>query len=181
MLEVIIPKAEYFDEINNEFIYTNKQVLKLEHSLVSVSKWEATWKKPFLAQDRKSLTETLDYIRCMTITQNVDPIIFTVIPPKIVNQITEYINEPMTATKFTTAMKEAQGFEIVTSEIIYYWMVSLNIPFECQKWHLNRLLTLIKVCNIKNSPPDKRMGKQEVLNRNHLLNEERKKKYQTNG
>lgn len=181
MLEVVIPKMEHYDEVNEEFINTERQVLKLEHSLVSMSKWEAKWEKPFLSQDDKTTEEVEDYIRCMTITQNVDPDIYKIIPRDIKTKITNYINAPMTATKFTETRVVSYNREIVTSEIIYYWMVALKIPFECQKWHLNRLLTLIKVCNIKNAPSDKKMGRQEILNRNHQLNEERKKKYKTQG
>ena len=181
MLEVVIPKMEHYDEVNEEFINTERQVLKLEHSLVSMSKWEAKWETPFLSQEERTAKETEDYIRCMTITQNVDPNIYKVIPEDIKIKIANYINAPMTATRFTDTRVVSSNREIVTSEIIYYWMVALKIPFECQKWHLNRLLTLIKVCNIKNAPTDKKMGRQEILNRNHQLNEERKKKYKTQG
>lgn len=182
MLRVVIPASEHYDEVHNLFFETKEQILQLEHSLVSLSRWESRWKKPFLGPEKKTLEETLDYVRCMTITQNVDPEIYKIIPKDIREQITEYINTPMTATKFTDNRAKPGANEIITSEIIYYWMISLGIPFECQKWHLNRLLTLIRVCNIKNTPPKtKKMGRQELLTRNHQLNEMRKQQLNTRG
>lgn len=182
MLEVVIPAAEYYDETRNLFIDTKEQKLYLEHSLVSLAKWESKYEKPFLSREEKTSEEILDYIKFMTITQNVDPNVYLNIPVNIRNQISEYINAPMTATKFTDTPGGASK-EIVTAELIYYWMTAANIPFECQKWHLNRLLTLIKVCSIKNAPPDKkrRMGRQEILNRNHMINEQRKQMYKSRG
>lgn len=182
MLEIVIPAAEYYDEEQNLFIETKHQKLQLEHSLVSLARWEAQWKKPFMSSEQKTIDETIDYIRCMTITQNVDPMVYKSIPKRTRDQITEYINAPMTATKFTDSQDKTQSNEVVTAELIYFWMIASGIPFECQKWHLNRLLTLIRVCNIKNNPPDKRrMGRQELMNRNHLLNEQRKAQLKTRG
>src|SRR3989304_6651877 len=179
MLKIIIPSIELFDETLNEFTQSKEQELQLEHSLVSLSKWEAKWCKPFLTKTDKTTEETLDYIRAMTITQNIDPHFYNLITQENINKIAEYIDAPMTATTFR---KERQTInkETVTSEIIYYWMVSFNIPFECQKWHLNRLLTLINVCNIKNQPP-KKANRRELLSQNRALNEARKLRYNTPG
>lgn len=173
MLKVTIPSIELYDEVNNEFISSKEQVLQLEHSLVSLSKWEAKWKKPFLSKEEKTNEETIDYIRCMTITQNVNEDVYKCIPENIIKQITDYIDDDMTATTFSNQKKPINR-EIITAEIIYYQMIALNIPFECQKWHLKKLLTLIIVCNIKNSPP-KKMGKRELASRNTELNAARKK------
>ena len=170
---------EYYDEVKNEFVYTKEQTLQLEHSLVSLSKWESKWHKPFLSPDDKSSEEVIDYVKCMTITQNVKPEVYNYLTKGNLEDINNYIDNPMTATTFNSERKSPSR-EIITSEIIYYWMITLNIPFECQKWHLNRLLTLIKVCNIKSNPP-KKMGRQELLNRNRALNEARRKQYNTRG
>ena len=179
MLRLIIPGLEYYDEVKNEFIYYNEQALQLEHSLVSISKWESKWCKPFLDNKDKSVEEIIDYVKCMTITQNVKPEVYDRLTEKNLREINDYIDHPMTATTFNNT-NQSSSREIITSEVIYYWMITFNIPFECQKWHLNRLLTLIKVCNIKNNPP-KKMSKQELLNRNRALNEARKKELKSRG
>lgn len=173
MLSIVVPEREYYDEDKNEFIHSKETTLQLEHSLVSLSKWESKWNKPFLSSKDKTDEEILDYIRCMTITQNVDPSVYLRLSKQNVEQIVNYINLPMTATTFSDRENGKKG-EIITAEIVYYWMISLNVPFECQKWHLNRLLTLIKVCSIKNTPP-KKMSKNEILNRNRALNASRRR------
>lgn len=181
MLHITIPATELWDENNEEFISIKEQTLQLEHSLISLSKWESKWCKPFLGKDEKTDEETIDYIRCMTITQNVDPNVYNYIPNETRDRIAEYINAPMTATWFNNKQKSGQGSsEQITSELVYYWMISLNIPFECQKWHLNRLLTLIQVCNVKNQPP-KKMSKKSLMSRNSALNAARRKQFNTKG
>ena len=181
MLQITIPAGEQWDEVKQEFIVSNKeQILTLEHSLVSLSKWESKWNKPFLSKTKKTREEELDYIKCMTITQNVDPVVYNFITNENMEQINQYIEAPMTATWFTEEKNNKPNKEQVTSELVYYWMIALNIPFECQKWHLNRLLTLIRVCNVKNSPP-KKMSKRDIMSRNAALNAARKKKYNTKG
>lgn len=180
MLRITVPAYELWDEANGEFVYGKEQVLTLEHSLVSLSKWESRWRKPFLSQDIKTREETVDYIRCMTLTQNVDPIVYDGITDGIIREVNRYIEEPMTATWFSDESANKRSSSEVTAEIIYYSMIALNIPMECQKWHLNRLLTLIKVCNIKNSKP-KKMSTKEIMDRNTALNEKRLKELNTRG
>lgn len=180
MLQIVIPGTEYWDEKNEEFITTKEQTLQLEHSLISLSKWESKWCKPFLSKTEKTAEETLDYIKCMTLTPNVDPEVYNRITRANVDEIQAYITAPMTATTFSNIRGGRGSGEQVTAELIYYWMVALNIPFECQKWHLNRLLTLIKVCNIKNQP-SKKMGKKELMSRNAALNAARRKQFNTSG
>ena len=179
MLTITIPAMELFNDITQEFIETKAQTIQLEHSLVSISKWESKWNKPFLANNDKSIAETLDYIRCMTITQNVNPDIYRRLSRSNIEDINNYIDAPMTATTFSDN-KSGRSREIVTSELIYYWMISLNIPMECQRWHLNRLLTLIRVCNVKNTPP-KKMSRREIMNRNAALNAARRKQLNSKG
>ena len=179
MLTIKIPGLEYFNEETNEFTYYDDEIIEVEHSLVSISKWESTWCKPFLDGKDKSLEQIVDYVKCMTITPNVDDDVYSRLTEDNLVVINEYIGKPMTATTFKEEKKSA-GREIITSEIIYYWMVSYNIPFECQYWHLNRLLTLIKVCNVKNNPP-KKMSQREILARNKALNDARKKEFGTRG
>lgn len=180
MLRITIPAQELWDSDKQEFIYTKEQVLQLEHSLVSVSKWEAKWCKTFLSKKEKTYEETVDYIKCMTITQNVDPDVYNYLTEKNMKEINNYISAPMTATWFSDERTGSANNEQVTSELIYYWMIALNVPFECQKWHLNRLLTLIRVCNIKNKPP-KKMSKSEIMSRNAALNAARRKQLGTKG
>ena len=180
MLQITIPAVELWDERKQEFVTTKEQTLQLEHSLVSLSKWESKWCKAFLTKQEKTFEETLDYIKCMTITQNVDPEVYNYLTNKNIEEINNYIDAPMTATYFSDDKTAKISREQVTAEIIYYWMIALNIPFECQKWHLNRLIALIKVCNIKNAPPKKR-SKKEIMSRNAALNAARRKRLNTKG
>ena len=179
MLRLIVPEKELYDERTGLFVRTKKQVLQLEHSLVSLSKWESRWHKPFLSKNDKSGEEMLDYIRCMTITQNVPDEVYFAMDTNELMKINDYLNDSMTATTITKQQGKSRG-EIITSEIIYYWMISLQIPFECEKWNLNRLLTLIEVCNIKNFP-GKKMSKSEIMRRNRTLNAARKQQMHTRG
>lgn len=180
MLQITIPSTELWDERKEEFVYVKEKTLQLEHSLVSLSKWESKWNKSFLSSSDKTNEETIDYIRCMTITQNVDPEVYTRLKNNVIKQIYDYINAPMTATVISDTKRGGSSREVITSELIYYWMIALNIPFECQKWHLNRLLTLIRVCEIKNTPP-KSMNRREIMNRNAALNAARRKQFNTKG
>lgn len=180
MLRLTIPAAEYYDEAKNEFVYTKEQTLQLEHSLVSLSKWESKWHKPFLGKEEKTNEEMLDYVRCMTITQNVSPLIYYALGAAEFAKINSYLSDPMTATWFSDKHNKKFGREIITAEIIYYWMVAFRIPFECEKWHLNRLLTLVRVCNEKNAPA-KKMSKKELFARNRALNAERRSRLHSNG
>lgn len=179
MLEVIIPGRELFDESKMEFIKTNPTRLQLEHSLISISKWESKWHKPFLSRDKQTREESLDYIRCMTINQVSDPMVYYSIPDKIMQKINAYIDDPMTATTFSEKDK-GNGRQIITSELLYYYMTALNIPFECQKWHLNRLLVLIRICSIKNQP-QKKMSKSAIRKQNAELNAMRRAKMGSKG
>lgn len=174
MLRITIPKREFFDEANDAFITVKEQTLQLEHSLVSLSRWESKWHKPFLSRDHRTAEESLDYVRCMTITQNVNPLIYSGIDNKLFEEIKNYIDEPMTATWFNQKTGGAGNQRIVTAELIYYWMFSMGIPLECEKWHLNRLLTLIKVHDAENSPK-KKMSKSEIYAQNKALNAARLK------
>lgn len=180
MLTIIVPETELYDEQKNEFIQIKEQTLVLEHSLVSIAKWESKWKKSYLSSKNKTYEETVDYIKCMTITKNVNPLIYKSLNRKALESIERYINDPMTATYFSEKDTRPVGPSIITAEIVYYWMISLGVPMECQKWHFNRLIALIKVCNIKNNP-GKRMSNREILTRNQALNEERRRKYNTRG
>jgi len=179
MLQITIPAIELWNEETEEFDQNKEQTLQLEHSLVSLSKWESKWCKPFLSKTPKTHEETMDYIRSMTISQNIDPDIYNGISSDILDQVSRYIEAPMTATTFSSDKKVINN-DIITAEIIYYWMVALNIPFECQKWHLNRLLTLINVCNIK-SQPKKKGSKRDMYSRNAALNAARREKLNTTG
>lgn len=180
MLRITVPAAEFFDEVHEEFVYTKEVTLQLEHSLVSLSKWESKWNKAFLGKQEKTDEEILDYVRCMTLTQNVDPEVYTRLSAQNYAAINAYIEAPMTATYFSEDKQSKGNREVVTSELIYYWMISYNIPVEFQKWHLNRLLTLIRVCNIKNSPPKKR-SKRDLMRRNAALNAARRNRLGSKG
>ena len=141
MLKITVPSSEQWDESKQEFVYTKECTLELEHSLVSLSKWESKWCKPFNSKTDKTYEETIDYIRCMTLNSNVDPSVYSCLTNENINEINNYIEALMTATWFSKESQGKSNSEQITAELIYYWMIALGIPFECQKWHLNRLLT----------------------------------------
>lgn len=185
MLKIKIEAQELFDNEKQEFINVKEQTLLLEHSLVSISKWESKWKKPFLDTKKnsdKTIEETIDYIKCMTLNSNVDNDVYNFLSEKNINLINNYIKDSMTATTFYNqdSVNKLISRETVTSELIYYWMLSNNIPIECERWHINRLLTLIRIFSIKNTPP-KKMSKNEIISRNAALNAARKKQLHTKG
>ena len=180
MISIIIPSSEDWDEVNQQFVSTKEQHLRLEHSLVSISKWESKWHKPFYSNSTKTDEEIIDYVRCMTLTQNVSPDVYWHLTKENMDAIGEYIEDPMTATTFTQKNMHGGNGEGVTSELIYYWMITLGIPFECQKWNINRLLTLIRVCNVK-SQPQKKMSQRDLMSRNAALNAARRKRFNTHG
>lgn len=188
MLEIVIPEQHYelFDEEKEEFlppVDIKETKIQLEHSLISLKKWEQKWHKPFLGSEEKTTEEIRDYIRCMTLSHGVDPEVYKWIPRNVIDEVIEYIKDPMTATWFSDnstvgAQKISGG--AVTAEIIYYWMIALSIPVEFQKWHLNQLLTLIKVVNIKNGKETK-MDRKTAAQRRAALNAQRRAKYKSRG
>lgn len=180
MLHVVIEGSEYYDEVKNEFVTVKGQTLQLEHSLVSLAKWESKWCKPFLSKQEKTFEETMDYIKCMTITPNVDPAVYSRLSKQQIQEINDYIAAPMTATYFSKGTEQGRSGEQVTNELIYYWMIKANVPFSCEKWHLNRLLTLIRVCNIKEQPA-KKMSKRATASRYAQLNAARRQQLGTSG
>lgn len=181
MLQIVIPiKPERWDEKNQVFIEPEVRVLQLEHSLVSIDKWESKWCKPFLSKKDKTDEEIIDYVKCMTITQNVNPEVYNHLTNENIQQIKDYIAAPMTATTFSDASDKKASREVVTSEVIYWWMIVNNIPFECKKWHINKLITLIRVCSAKNSPRKKRPTKQ-IASNNYALNMARRKQLNSKG
>lgn len=188
MLEISIPPQEILNNDTYEIIQVPGADLTLEHSLVSLKKWEERWHIPFLKKDPPKTPEQLrDYVKCMTINSKVvNPIIYEYIPKEIMDKIASYIEDPMTATWFGNN-KNGQSYNksiidnrVITAELIYYWMICLNIPVEFQKWHLNQLITLIRVCSEENKPPEKR-NKIEAMQERKMLNEYRKKHYNTKG
>lgn len=180
MLTITVPATESYDPVSETFFTTKEQKLTLEHSLLSISKWESKWEKPFLSRrERKTVEESRDYIRCMTITQNVDPAVYYALTDDNYKEILAYMEKPMTATWFAPDNKPPSR-EIITAEVIYYYMVALQIPFSCEKWHFNKLMTFIKVCNEKNKPP-KKMGKRAIMSRNQALNAARRQKLHSMG
>lgn len=178
---ITVPEQELFDGDTNTFHTIKETTFKIEHSLVAIAKWESKWHVAFLDDKVEKTDEMMiDYIKCMTITQNVDPEVYYHIPTEIIKEINDYIGDPMTATTFSNVNKGPGTGEFVTNELVYYWMIASNIPLECEKWHFNRLMTLIRVCSEKNQP-SKKMNRRDMINQNRALNEARKKAMHTRG
>lgn len=185
MLQIVIPPLvqEFWNEEREEFEYNvidKAYTLMLEHSLLSISKWESKWHKSFFLKEDKTAEETLHYIKCMTLNKNFPEEVYSRLTLENIREIDDYINDPMTATTFSNLSNRSNSAQVVTSELIYYWMVSFNIPFECEKWHASRLLTLIRVCEVKNTPP-KKMSQKERIAKYAAINEANRKKYNTKG
>jgi hypothetical protein len=180
MLTIIVSGVEMFDEQEQEFVTRDDVTLNLEHSLVSLSKWESKHEKPFLGMVEKTNEEVLDYIKCMVLTPNVPEEIFSKLSEKNFGEINEYIDAKMTATWFSEAPGAPKSRDVITAELVYYWLVVFQIPFECQNWHLNRLFTLIRICNVKQAKPTK-MSRAEIANRNRELNAQRREQLGTSG
>lgn len=188
VLKLDIPKGEWWDDENERFVMTNPCVLNMEHSLISIYRWESKYKRAFLNEkDQKTKDELIDYFRMMTISKPASDKVYELISEnaELISKISEYLEDTMTATTF--AINDAGDSynpkkTIITAEIIYYWMVTFSIPFECEKWHLNKLFTLIRVCAIKNQPPNQnKMPKSELYARNRELNAKRKAEFNTRG
>lgn len=180
MLRITIPESEEWDEVNERFVYIKEQTLDLEHSLLSVRKWESKWHTPFLDKKEKTADQVIDYVKCMSLNKKTDPNVYLRLTANNIDEINNYINNPMTATWFAESKKKSRNKEVITAEKIYYWMVALNIPFECQKWHLNSLLTLIRVCEEENKPK-KKMSRKALMARNSELNAARRKMLKSKG
>lgn len=173
MLTIVIPGSETITD-DNEIITWPETVVQLEHSLISISKWEAKFKRPYLKPgDEKTAKEVFEYIKMMCLTEGITDRQWSSLSPENVQQIKEYIEDSQTATTFSEKQKKAKSREIITSELIYCWMVQQQIPFECQYWHLNRLLTLINVVSIKNQPPEKQ-NPMDSIRRTQELNKARR-------
>lgn len=187
MLRIDTPEIEFFDEATNTFETIKPQHLQLEHSLLSASKWEARWRIPFLDGKERTREQMIDYIYCMTINHNVDKRVYNVLPQEIVDKISDYIETPQTATTFASDRMNKKGggyggrHQIITTELIYWEMTVNNIPFSCEKWHLSRLLTLIRVCGIKNSTTKRKRSKASIARQNAALNKQRRQQLGTSG
>lgn len=183
MLHLQIPERDLWDPIKERFAHVNAVAIDLEHSLVSVSKWESKWHIPF-HDDRKEKTaeQNIDYIRCMCLTKDVDPNVFYCITERNAKEIMDYIGDSNTATWFNDAGNRRTGRkEIITAEIIYYWMTAYNIPESYQYWHLNKLMTLLRVCAEKNAPDKKKNNNRDLAAQRRALNAARRQRYKTRG
>lgn len=180
MLVITVLGVEMFDEEKEEIVTHGDVQLELEHSLVSLSKWESIYEKPFLGANNKTPEEIIEYIKCMMLTPNPPEDIFDRLSKENVEEINAYLEAKMTATWFSEQPGAPRTSEVITAELIYYWMTVFNIPFECERWHINRLFTLIRICNIKQSKP-KKMSRSEIAQRNRAINEQRKKQLGTKG
>lgn len=178
------PDKNYWDPKKEEFVYVDAldkdYDLELEHSLISVHKWEQKWHIPFISKDAHTEEQTLYYIKCMTINKNVPDAVYDHMTTEDIKRISDYINDPMTATTISENSDQKKSRQVVTAEVVYGWMVALQIPWEAQKWHFNSLMKLIEVCNANNTPP-KKMSKSEIMRRNASLNAARRAKYNSKG
>ena len=182
MLYLDVPASELFDEKTDRFIYTDDQTLRMEHSLISVSKWESRWCKPFFEDQKKTKEELLDYVRCMVVNPLKDPNVVLALGPTEINKIIEYINAPMTATKiyvYGENAKPKKKQKPMTSEEIYYLMFQNGIPIECEKWHINRLFMLLRVFSVKSQ--NKKLGKAESAKMQSTLNAQRRAMHHSKG
>lgn len=185
-LKITMPKEEVYFEDINEFRNFEEMTFVFVHSLVSISKWEAKHHKAFFGKQEKTVEEMVDYISCMVVSpEEYDPLQLK----RLINcrqnftKLTEYINDPMTATMFRSDNEDKRHggtSDVPTSELMYYWMIANSIPVEFENWHINRLMTLIKVCSLKNSPQKKRSSR-DIMSSNKALNEARKAKLGTRG
>jgi hypothetical protein len=180
MLQLKITGGELFDEETQTFTSTEDVTLNLEHSLLSLSKWESKFLKPFLSNNNKTSEEILWYIRCMIIDNNYNENSILNLSQSNFEEINAYINSPQSATTFGSMPQRGGMSEVITAELIYYWMIAFTIPISCETWHINRLFSLIRICNIKNSKPQK-MNRNEVASRNRMINEQRKQQLNTTG
>jgi hypothetical protein len=181
MLTLIVSGEEFFDEASETFLTVGDVTLELEHSLLSLSKWESKFEKAFLGPTPKSHEETIAYVKCMILGE-CDDAIFNRLTIEHFNQINNYVDSRHSATTFRETPNRPGRREVITAELIYYWMVAFNIPFSCESWHLNRLFSLIRICNIKNSSgKESKMSKSEIMARNQALNAERKARLKTTG
>lgn len=185
MLLIIVPgvEEEEWDERKEEFVYhtlTKPQPLHLEHSLIALSKWESKWKKSFLSKEEKTREELIDYVKCMTLDKNIDPSVYDRLTEGNLKDVTNYLEDPMTATTFPNGNDKTGRKRRVTSELIYCWMVMCGIPFECERWHLNRLITLIRTCNVENAP-SKKINPREAAMRNAQMNAARRAQWKSKG
>jgi hypothetical protein len=178
----VVMGEELFDDKLNEFVERKEFILELEHSLIALSKWESKWEKPYMGTEKKTTEEVLGYIQCMCMTSDIPPEVFLNLTSEHFKEVNAYVDAKMSATWFNDRPTGPGRKEIITAEIIYYWMISLNIPFECENWHLNRLITLIKVCSSKNAPAKtNKMGKAEMLAERNRLNAKRKAEANSRG
>jgi len=180
MLTIVIEAMDLFDEESNTFSRSEEIVMEMEHSLLSLSKWESKYQKPFLTKDEKSKKEIFDYLKAMVVTPGVDLDALYTLPNEKLIQIQEYIDSKESATTFGELPDHRGPNEVITSELIYFWMFSFQIPIQCETWHLNRLFSLIRIFGIKNSKP-KKMSAQEVAMRNREINEQRRRELGTRG
>lgn len=180
MLRIVVGATENYDEQSSSFVKQGGTALELEHSLLSLSKWESEFEKPFLGAKKKTGEEVLGYIRCMCLTPDTPPEVFQHLSEDNLKDVNSYIDAKMTATWFSDQPGAPKTSEVITAELIYYWMTVFSIPFECENWHINRLFTLIRICNIKQAKP-KKMSRTEMAQRQRELNAQRKAQTGTTG
>jgi len=192
MLELVLPAVtgEEWDESKEMFVYTRQQKelkIRFEHSLIAIGKWESHWHKSFFTtfsetrQKKVTDEEFFDYIKCMTITPNIDDEVYDRLTAEHIREITKYLDDPMTATTFSNKNNKGGGNNrVVTSELVYYWMAELKIPFSCEKWNIKRLMTLIQIFEAERAP-SKKMSKREIMSRNNAINAARRKQLHSKG
>lgn len=180
MITIDLGTLEYYDSEKNEFVYEEGGKVRFEYSLKMLYEWEGKWKKAFLKGNKNLTTEeAVDFYIMMAL----DPIDKKFMTGEAMETLSKYVNDPQTATTFADGQNgntsPSKG-KIFTSEELYAMMITSNVPLDFENRNLNRLITILRVISVQNTPP-KKMSKNDIYRQNAALNAERKARLNTKG